>query len=187
MIATLATNITNPTGIGIQVRNSGAGTINFGNTSVTASGSTGVVIGTTSNGNTGNISFADLDITPDSGQRALQATHNTGIITTTTGSVTGGLGAIAVEIVGQSAATRTPLNFRLTTVGVTGGGVAPNGIRLLNTSATSSPGGFRVLGSGSTCTVATPTCTGGQFPTRRAATARRADRASGLITPTRWC
>jgi hypothetical protein len=147
---TLATNITNPTGIGIQVRNSGAGTINFGNTSVTASGGTGVVIGTTSNGNTGNVSFADLDITPDSGQRALQATHNTGVITTTTGSITGGLGAIAVEIVGQSAVTRTPLNIQLERIDGNGNNTAANAIILTNTSASGAPGGFRVNGTGTT-------------------------------------
>ncbi len=171
--AGVATNITNPTGIGIQVRNTASGTMNFGNTNVSGSGGTGVVLGTTGNGNAGAITFADLDIAPDSGQRALQATENTGALTASSGTVTT-TNNTAVEISGTSNASRTPLNFRLTTVAVTGGGAAPNGIKLLNTSATGSPGGFRVLGNGGTCTNATPTCTGGQI-----ANTTGADGASG--------
>ncbi len=169
----VATNITNPTGVGIQVRNTASGTMNFGNTNVSGSGGTGVVLGTTGNGNAGAITFADLDIAPDSGQRALQATVNTGALTASSGTVTT-TNQTAVEISGTSNASRTPLNFRLTTVAVTGGGAAPNGIKLLNTSATGSPGGFRVLGNGGTCTNATPTCTGGQI-----ANTTGADGASG--------
>jgi hypothetical protein len=159
---TLATNISNPTGIGIRVQNTGAGTVNFGNTNVSASGGTGVVLGTASNGNTGALTFTDLDIAPDSGQRALLATQNTGAITTASGTIAT-TNNTAVEVVGTSSASRTPLNTQLTSVSTTGGAAAPNGIRLVNTSATGSPGGFRVLGTGGTCNAATPTCTGGRI------------------------
>ncbi|MCA1567468.1 MAG: cadherin-like domain-containing protein [Acidobacteria bacterium] len=167
---TLATNITNAgngvanTGIGIRVQNTASGTINFGNTTVGGSGSTGVVL----TNNDGSITFGALTITPDGGQRGLLATDNDGA--TTAGAITAASGTVtttnntAVEITGASNTARTPLNFRLTTVNTTGAG-QPNGIRLLNTSATSSPGGFRVLGNGGTCTSATPTCTGGQIAT----------------------
>ncbi|MCM3905164.1 MAG: Ig-like domain-containing protein [Pyrinomonadaceae bacterium] len=156
------TDIQNPTGIGIQVLNSGAGTLNFGDTVVNASGGTGVVLGTAANGNTGALTFTDLDITPDSGQRALHAIQNTGAITTTSGTITT-TNNTAIEIVGTSSASRTPLNTQWTTVNTTGGGAAANGIRLVNTSVTGAPGGFRVLGTGGTCNAATPTCTGGRI------------------------
>ncbi|MCA1684098.1 MAG: hypothetical protein LC708_03095, partial [Actinobacteria bacterium] len=160
--ATLATSITNPTGVGLQVVNSAA-VFSFGNTVVNQSGGTGVVLGTASNGNTASITFADLDIAPDSGQRALQTRDNTGAITTTTGTIST-TNAIAVEVIGQSAGTRTPLNVQFTTVSaLASGGNPANGIILTNTSATGSPGGFRVLGTGGTCTFATPTCTGGRI------------------------
>jgi uncharacterized repeat protein (TIGR01451 family) len=165
---TLATSITNAgngvanTGIGIRVQNTASGTINFGNTTVGGSGSTGIVL----TNNNGDITFGALTITPDGGQRGLLATDSDGA--TAAGAITAASGTItttnntAVEITGASNTARTPLNFRLTTVNTTGAGQA-NGIRLANTSATSSPGGFRVLGNGGTCTSATPSCTGGQI------------------------
>lgn len=160
--ATLATNIVNPTGIGISVLNSTA-TFNFGNSSVTGSGGTSVVLGGAGAGNTGAITFADLDITPDSGQRAFHAVQNTGAITTTSGTLST-TNQTDVEIVGTSAGSRTPLNIQFTSVSaLASGGNPPNGIILTNTSASGSPGGFRVLGSGGTCTFVTPTCTGGRI------------------------
>jgi Bacterial Ig domain/Calx-beta domain len=142
--ATLATNISNPTGIGIRVQNTGAGTVNFGNSSVSASGGTGVFLTL----NTGNVTFADLDITPDSGQRALQATSNTGTITSTTGTFATAGGAVAVDIAGASAASRTPLNVTLTTITV--GGTPSSGLILTNTSAAAGAAGFTVTGTGTT-------------------------------------
>lgn len=166
----VATNIVNAgngaanTGVGIRVLNAATGgAINFGNTTVSGSGSTGILLGTASNGNAAAITFGALNITPDAGQRAFHATDNTGAITASSGTVTT-TNNTAVEISGSASNNRTPLNFRLTTVNTTGSG-QPNGIRLLNTSATSSPGGFRVLGNGGTCTFATPSCTGGQIAT----------------------
>jgi hypothetical protein len=176
---TLATNITNAgngtlnTGIGIRVQNSAAGgTMNFGNTTVSGSGSTGIVLGTTGNGNAGAITFGALNVSPDAGQRAILATGNTGALSAASGTATT-TNNTAIEISGSAANTRTPLNFRLTTVNTTGSGQA-NGIKLLNTSATGSPGGFRVLGNGGTCTNAAQTCTGGQI-----ATTMGADGATG--------
>ncbi len=150
----VATNISNPTGIGIRVQNTGAGTVNFGNSSITDSGGTGVFL----NANAGAVTFADVDIAPDAGQRPFHATSNTGAITSTSGTFTTPNNVVALEIVGVSAASKTPLNMQLNTVPANGG---VNGIIITNTSTTGSPGGFRVLGNGGVCTVATPTCTGG--------------------------
>jgi uncharacterized repeat protein (TIGR01451 family) len=162
LTVTGATNVQNPAGIGIQIQNSTANFSFQGNTTSNASGGTGIFL----NANSGNISFptsGTFSVTPDSGQRGFHATSNV------TGTLSAGIGVVtttnntAVEIVGTSAANRTPLNFRLTTVNTTGGAAAPNGIRLVNTSATGSPGGFRILGNGGVCTAATPTCTGGRI------------------------
>jgi Big-like domain-containing protein/Calx-beta domain-containing protein len=164
--ATLATSIQNPTGVGLQVQNTAAGgTMNFGNSNVTGSGGTGVVLGTAANGNAGAITFADLDIAPDSGQRSFIATQNTGNLTITSGTLTT-TNNIGVEIIGTSSVTRTPLNVTFTTVAVTGGGVAAMGIVLQNTSTTGAPGGFNVVGTGGTCTFASPAgCSGGRITT----------------------
>jgi uncharacterized repeat protein (TIGR01451 family) len=151
------TNLQNNAGVGLLVSSS-AVAANFGNTTVNSSAGAGVTL----TSNPGAITFADLDLTPDSGQRAFHALNNTGAINASSGTIST-TNATAVEITGQNASARTPLNFRLTTVGVAGGGVAPNGIRLVNTSATGSPGGFRVLGNGGACTDSIPTCTGGQI------------------------
>ena len=99
------TTVTNSTGIGIQVQNTSAGgTMNFGNTTANQSGGTGVFMNT----NAGGVTFGDLDISPDSGQRALQSTNSTGTITSTSGDVTA-TGNVTFQIFGLSAASRTPL------------------------------------------------------------------------------
>lgn len=182
--AGVATNISNPTGVGIRVQNSSA-TFNFGNTTVSSSGGTGVVLGSSGNGNSGATSFGVLNISPDSGQRAFLATENTGAISCTSGAVIT-TNQTAIEVQGTSNASRTPLNMSLTSVNVTGGNVAPNGIFLQNTSTTGSPGGFNVVGSGGACTPATPTCTGGRIQQTtgadgaNAATGVRAINADGI-------
>ena len=146
------TNIQNPTGIGISVSNSvTGGTFNFGNTTSNSSAGTGVSL----SGNSNNLTFADLDITPDANQRALLAQNNAGTLTSTSGSISNS-GNVAVEITRSSGTT--PLNIQLTSVSANGGA---NGIILTNTSSSGSPGGFRVIGAGGTCTLATPTCDGG--------------------------
>jgi hypothetical protein len=158
----VSTSVSASTGIGIQVQNSSAGTINFGNTTVANTVSTGIVLGTASNGNTGNITFAVLNISPVAGQRALLATQNTGTITSTSGAIST-TSNTAVEIQGTSAASRTPLNIQLTSVNTTGSSLAPNGILLKFTSATGAPGGFKVLGNGGACDAGVTTCTGGRI------------------------
>ena len=143
---------------GLRINNTN-GSFNFGNTTVTGSDNTGVLL--TSNAST--LTFADLDITPDSGQRALHATSNTGTITSTSGTISS-TNNRAIEIIGTAPGNRTPLNVQLTSVSaLASGGNPPNGIIITNTSATGSPGGFRILGSGGTCNEATPTCSGGHI------------------------
>jgi hypothetical protein len=174
--AAVATNITNAgngtsnIGIGIRVQNTAAGgTMNFGNTSVTGSGSTGVVLGTSGNGNAGAVTFGDLDITPDNGQRAFQATHNTGTVGTSSGTIAS-INATAVEITGQSSATRSPLNMVLTSISATAsGGNPPNGIVLTNTNGPGASVGFSVLGDNSN-TVRGGNATGGTIASTTGAT-----------------
>ncbi|MET0650820.1 MAG: Ig-like domain-containing protein, partial [Pyrinomonadaceae bacterium] len=133
----VATNIVNPTGVGLSLINNTA-TFNFGNTNAAGSGGTGVVLGTAGNGNTGNITFADLDIAPDSGQRGLHAVDNSGTITTTTGTLNAP-NSSAVTITRSS--STTPLNVTFLSVSADGGGLS--GIVLTNTSGT-----FTVTGDG---------------------------------------
>jgi large repetitive protein len=131
------TTITNPTGIGISVNTSSAA-FSFGNVLATSSGGAGVSLTT----NTGAITFADLDISPDAGQRGLLATDNTQTITTTSGTI-GTTTGTAVEI--TRASSTTPLAMVLTSVSSNG---APNGIMLKNTS-----GSFSVIGDGTNTSV----------------------------------
>ncbi|HEU4388570.1 MAG TPA: Ig-like domain-containing protein, partial [Blastocatellia bacterium] len=123
------TTITDAAGIGISVGSS-SGTIGFGTTSITnpdanATGGTGVSLTSDS----ATITFGDLDITPETGQRGFHATSCTGTITTTSGDIVTS-GATAVEIVGVSSGSRTPLNMALTKTTATGS--PANGILLQN-------------------------------------------------------
>jgi uncharacterized repeat protein (TIGR01451 family) len=149
-IENLAANIsfattfsTNSTGRGLRVDNV-SGAASFGNTAVNNSANTGVLL----TDNSAAVSFSDLDIAPNAGARALHAVNNTGAITSTSGVVATS-GVTAVEIVGTSAASRTPLNVTLTTV-TAAGTLTAAGIILTNTSAAGSPGGFGVTGIGTT-------------------------------------
>jgi hypothetical protein len=135
-----ATNIQGPAGIGIQVQNTGAGTVNLGDTVVNSNAGTGVFL----NNNQGAVSFGSLDITPDSGQTALQATNNTGTITSTSGTIAAP-NATAINIDGP--AGLTPLNLTLTSVTSSGG--TANGISIQDTSGT----GFNIVGDGSNTSV----------------------------------
>lgn len=128
----------NSTTQGIRVNNT-TGSIVFGNAPITGSDNTGVLLSS----NASTLTFGDLDITPDANQRALQATNNTGTLTTTSGTINNS-GNVAVEI--TTASGTTPLNVQLTSVSANGG---TNGIILTNTSSSGSPGGFHVLGAGS--------------------------------------
>jgi hypothetical protein len=157
-----STNIQNTGGAGINVTSSSA-TLNFGNTTVNATGGTGIILGGSGTGNSGAATFGSLTVTPDSGQAGINAQQNTGAITSTSGTVTT-TNATAVQIQGTSSASKTPLNMTLTTVNTTGGATAANGIFLKFTSTSGSPGGFVVAGNGGTCTFASSgTCTGGRI------------------------
>ncbi len=156
-ITGLAT-LTNPGGNCIDIQDSTMA-VTFANVNCTASAAAGVFL----DDNSGAVTFADLDIDTDANVRAFHATDTTaasasGTITTTSGTIADTGTAKAVEIVGAAAAFQTPLNMTLTTVSSTG---AASGIILTNTSSSGAPGGFRILGTGGACTVATPTCTGG--------------------------
>ena len=137
----IATNIQNPAGVGIQVLNTAAGgTMSFGNTVVAGSGGIAVSLGTAGNGNAGAITFADLDMSPDSTQRAFVAVDNTGTLTVATGDITTlGAGNRAVEIDGP--AGRTPINIQFTTITTTTS--ANNSISLVEVSGTK----FQVTGT----------------------------------------
>ncbi len=176
------TNITNPATNGLRLVNNTA-TFTFANTtSVTATGATGVFL----NANTGAMNFADLDINPDAGQRALHATSNTGTLTTTSGTLSTTTG-IPVEIVGVSNASRAPLNVTLTSVSSNG---ASNGIILTNTNGPGAAVGFSIVGDGANTTVGGNATGGTILNSRRAPTTTRrrtrAAPASGWWTPTRW-
>lgn len=127
------TTITNPTGSGINLTNSSAA-FNFGNTAANGSSSTGVNLST----NTGTITFADLDIAPDSGLRGLLAQNNTNTITTTSGTINTP-NATAVEITRNTGTTPLAIIF----TSITSNGGAAVGIILTNTS-----GSFTVTGDG---------------------------------------
>ncbi len=85
--------------------------------------------------------------------RALHATGNTGTLSSASGVVST-TDATAVEIVGTSSASRTPLNMTLTSVSATAsGGNPPNGIVLTNTNGPGASVGFVVNGDGTTTTL----------------------------------
>ncbi|HKP13272.1 MAG TPA: HYR domain-containing protein, partial [Blastocatellia bacterium] len=136
-----ATTVINPSGIGLQVQTAAAGaSLSFGSTTVNGSGGTGVVL----SNNTGSVSFGQLSIAPDAGQRGLLAQDNAGTITTTGGAISTS-GAVAVEI--TRASGTTPLVVSLTSVAHSGGA---SGILLSNTS-----GSFTVNGDGASDTANT--------------------------------
>lgn len=98
-------------------------------------------------GGTGAYSLGAVNIcTTGTAEGIHSTTHATGAITISSGAVDS-VGGAAINIAGTSAASRTPLNVQLTSVSANGG---VKGLILSNTSASGSPGGFRVLGSGTT-------------------------------------
>jgi large repetitive protein len=158
-VALGSTTVSGSTTQGISVISS-AVNINFGNTSVSGSGGTGVNLGGAGTGNSGTLTFADLDISPAAGQRGLLATENTGTITTTSGTITTTTNN-AVQIVGVSTASRTPLAMVLDSVSSAGG---VNNVLLTNVSGSlamnagalsaSTGAGFNVSGSNATISFA---------------------------------
>nr|MBA3243485.1 hypothetical protein [Acidobacteriota bacterium] len=139
---------TGSNGNGVRVENI-SGSAAFGNTAVNTSAGTGVML----TNNAASITFSDLDIAPASGQRAVHATSNSGTISSASGTVAA-VDAIAVEIVGASSASRTPLNMTLTSVSATAlSGNPPNGIVLTNTNGPGASVGFVVNGDGTDTTL----------------------------------
>ncbi|HLA64284.1 MAG TPA: T9SS type A sorting domain-containing protein, partial [Rhodothermales bacterium] len=113
-----AASILNSGGAGIDIRSSTTA-VTFGAVNVASSAGTAVNLGAAASGNSGAVTFGDLDLSPDAGQRAFHALNNTGTITTTSGTWTASGGASTVEIVGVSAASRTPLAMALDAVSST--------------------------------------------------------------------
>ena len=140
------TTVTNAIGIGIQVSLAPAGAaLNFGNTSITnpdgdTTGNTCVRL----IDNTGNVTFGSLNLTPESGQRGLHATHGVAARPERSrrrAARSAATNAIAVEVNRTTAGT-IPLAIVLTSVTVNGG---TNGMVLNRTS-----GSFAVNGTGTT-------------------------------------
>ncbi len=124
---------------GVRVNNV-AGSASFGNTAVNGSDATGVLL----TGNSAGLTFTDLDVAPDAGQRAVHATNNGGTISSSSGTVVT-TNAVAVEVAGASSASRSPLNMTLTSVSANGDS---NGILLTNTNGPGASVGFVVNGDG---------------------------------------
>jgi hypothetical protein len=126
------TTITNPAAAGILIAGSTAGNgVTFANVTVTGSGGTGVSL----SNNIGAVTFADLDISPDSGQRGLLISNTVagvpGTVTTTSGTISTLL-ANAVEVDGFNNNTnRQPLAMVFDSVSSTGG---VNNVLLTNVS-----------------------------------------------------
>src|ERR1044072_7592950 len=111
------TNLQNNAGIGLLMSSS-AVVAGFGNTTVNSSAGDAVDLSS----NTGNITFADLDMTPDAGLRGLDAQNNTGTITATSGDITTSGGATASAVFIDGPAGRTPINLTFTSVTTSGVG-----------------------------------------------------------------
>ncbi len=192
---TRAVNIDGTTGGSIGINSVTAGSVagGVGNTGININNANGSVSFTTLNlGTSGTRMTAQaITIAGGSGAKGLGTVtvFTTGsaqgiVSTTTTGSITiadGSVdtaGAAAFNLAGTSNASRTPLNIQLDTVNTSGGSA---GIVLANTSATGSPGGFRILGTGGTCTNAsTAGCSGGQIQNTTGSDSTTASAGSGV-------
>jgi hypothetical protein len=129
------TNLQNNAGIGLLMSSS-AVVAGFGNTTVNSSAGDAVDLAS----NTGNITFADLDLTPDAGLRGLDAQNNTGTVTATSGDITTSGGATASAVFVDGPAGRTPINLTFTSVTTSGVG---NSVNLVDVSGTK----FQVTGT----------------------------------------
>src|ERR1044072_1683609 len=137
------TNLQNNAGIGLLMSSS-AVVAGFGNTTVNSSAGDAVDLSS----NTGNITFADLDMTPDAGLRGLDAQNNTGTITATSGDITTSGGATASAVFIDGPAGRTPINLTFTSVttsGVGAGGATTTSASLFLTDVSGTK--FQVTGT----------------------------------------
>ena len=191
-----AVNVDGTTGGSISITTVTAGSIagGVGNTGVNINNANGSVSITTLNlgtsgtrmtaqavtisGGSGAKSFTNLSIFTTGAAIGFSSSNTTGSITIGDGTVDTA-GASAFNIAGTSNASRTPLNIQLDSVNTNGGS---NGIALSNTSATGSPGGFRILGTGGTCTNAsTAGCSGGQIQNTTGADTSTGSTGSGVF------
>jgi hypothetical protein len=191
-----AVNIDGTTGgsIGIATVTAGSVAGGVGNTGVNINNANGSVSITTLNlgtsgtrmtaqavtitGGSGAKSFTAISIFTTGAAQGFVSSNVTGSITIGDGSVDSA-GASAFNLTGTSNASRTPLNIQLDTVNTNGGA---NGIALTNTSTTGSPGGFRILGTGGTCTNASPAgCSGGQIQNTTGADTSTGSTGSGVF------
>lgn len=133
------TNLQNNAGLGLLMSSS-AVVANFGNTTVNSSAGDAVDLAS----NSGNITFADLDMTPDAGLRGLDAQNNTGTITVTSGDITTSGGATAAAVFIDGPVGRTPINLTFTSVTTSGvGSTTAGSIHLVDASGTK----FQVTGT----------------------------------------
>ncbi|HEX7317142.1 MAG TPA: Calx-beta domain-containing protein [Pyrinomonadaceae bacterium] len=132
------TNLQNNAGIGLLMSSS-AVVAGFGNTTVNSSAGDAVDLSS----NTGNITFADLDMSPDAGLRGLDAQNNTGTITATSGDITTSGGGTASAVFVDGPAGRTPIDLTFTTVTTAGVGSGSASVSLVDTSGTK----FQVTGT----------------------------------------
>ena len=190
-----AVNVDGTTGGSVSIATVTAGSIagGVGNTGVNINNAGGSVTITTLNLGTSGTRMTAQAVTIAGGAGAKTFTtvsiFTTGtaqgiVSTTSTGSITIGAGTVdtagaaALNLAGTSNASRTPLNIQLQQVKTTGGA---SGIVLSNTSATGSPGGFRILGSGGTCTNAsTAGCSGGEIASTTGADSTTLSAGSGI-------
>ncbi|HZI18137.1 MAG TPA: Ig-like domain-containing protein [Pyrinomonadaceae bacterium] len=136
--ATTAGGATGPASEGLSVTNATATTLSFGNTNSTASAGIGVFL----SNNASPISFASLNIAPDSGVVAFGTNTNTGTVSSTSGTIST-TNAAAINV------TATPLNMALTSVSANiSSGTAQSGVSLLNATGTLTMNGGTITGGG---------------------------------------
>ena len=132
------TNLQNNAGLGLLVSSS-AVVAGFGNTTVNSSAGDAVDLSS----NSGNITFADLDMTPDAGLRGLDAQNNTGAITVTSGDVTTSGGGTASAVFVDGPAGRTPIDLTFTSITTAGVGSGSASVSIVDASGTK----FQVTGT----------------------------------------
>ncbi|MCA1618797.1 MAG: cadherin-like domain-containing protein, partial [Acidobacteria bacterium] len=142
-IAVGTTTVTNsgpgfPSLEGIFVQNCSA-PFNFGNTTLSTLQDSAARL----DNNSGNITFADLDITLSNNDRGLHATDNTGTITATSGTISTSGGGNASAVLIDGPAGRTPINLTFDSVTTAGVGSGSASISIVDASGTK----FQVTGT----------------------------------------
>ena len=162
---------------GVNINNAN-GSVTITTLNLGTSGTRMTAQAVTITGGSGAKSFSAVSVFTTGSAQGIVSTNTTGSITIGDGTVDTA-GASALNLAGTSNASRTPLNIQLDTVNTNGGS---NGIALSNTSATGSPGGFRILGTGGTCTNAsTAGCSGGQIQNTTGADTNTGSTGSGIF------